>query len=103
MSERGDFPQQVSGFLTLNLLTSIARLQRGCLGTVTSTSLPHVFKLAQSPLLQGPPLRATLDFFQVGCVVHLTTLPIINNRGIKTEKDNHKSFLSFEHQIFSRV
>ena len=52
--------------LTLNLLTSIARLQRGCLATVTSTSLPHVFKLAQSPLLQGAALSAMLDFFQVG-------------------------------------
>ena len=52
--------------LTLNLLTSIARLQRGCLATVTSTSLPHVFKLAQSPLLQGAALLAMLDFFQVG-------------------------------------
>ena len=52
--------------LTLNLLTSIARLQRGCLANVTSTSLPHVFKLAQSPLLQGAALSSMLDFFQVG-------------------------------------
>lgn len=52
--------------LTLNLLTSIARLQRGCLATVTSTSLPHVLRLAQSPLLQGAALSAMLDFFQVG-------------------------------------
>ena len=51
--------------LTLNLLTSVARLQRGCLATVTATSLPHVLKLAQSPLLQGAALSAMLDFFQV--------------------------------------
>ena len=50
--------------LTMNLLTSVAKLHKPALGTVQSTSLPQIFILAQSPLLQGAALNAMLDFFQ---------------------------------------
>lgn len=39
--------------LNMSLLSSVARTQKGALSTVTRTSLPEIFKLAQSPLLQG--------------------------------------------------
>ena len=56
--------------LNMSLLSSVARLQKGALPTVTETSLPEIFKLAQSPLLQGkitnltpdPRSRLSLDF-----------------------------------------
>ena len=39
--------------LNMSLLSSVARLQKGALPIVTETSLPEIFRLAQSPLLQG--------------------------------------------------
>ena len=38
--------------LTMNLLTSVAKLHKSSLSTVQKTSLPQIFVLAQSPLLQ---------------------------------------------------
>ena len=50
--------------LTMNLLTSVARLLKPCLGVVKTSSLPGVLRLTQSPLLQGAALTAMLEFFQ---------------------------------------
>ena len=38
--------------LTMNLLTSVARLHKSSLKVVQNTSFPQIFLLAQSPLLQ---------------------------------------------------
>ena len=50
--------------LTMNLLTSVAKLHKSSLGIVQKTSLNQIFVLSQSPLLQGAALKAMLDFFQ---------------------------------------
>jgi len=50
--------------LTMNLLTSVARLHTSSLPMVQKTSLAQIFHLSQSPLLQGAALSAMLDFFQ---------------------------------------
>jgi cullin-associated NEDD8-dissociated protein 1 len=50
--------------LTMNLLTSVAKLHKGSLPMVQKTSLPQIFHLSQSPLLQGAALNAMLEFFQ---------------------------------------
>ena len=50
--------------LTMDLLTTISRYHKSVLPIVQQTSLPEVFKLAQSPLLQGAALNAMLQFFQ---------------------------------------
>lgn len=50
--------------LTMNLLTSVAKLHKGSLITVQKTSLNQIFCLSQSPLLQGAALNAMLEFFQ---------------------------------------
>lgn len=50
--------------LTMNLLTSVAKLHKSSLPTVQRTSLSYIFLLAQSPLLQGAALNAMLDFFK---------------------------------------
>jgi cullin-associated NEDD8-dissociated protein 1 len=50
--------------LTMTLLSSVARLRPDALPVVTTTSLPEVFRLAQSPLLQGAALTAMLDLYQ---------------------------------------
>jgi cullin-associated NEDD8-dissociated protein 1 len=55
--------------LTMNLLTSVARLHKTSLPIVQATSLPQIFFLAQSPLLQGAALNAMLEFFQVSCAI----------------------------------
>ena len=54
--------------LTMNLLTSVARLHKSSLPMVQKTSLPQIFHLSQSPLLQGAALNAMLEFFQVSKV-----------------------------------
>ena len=51
--------------LTMNLLTSVAKLHKSSLPMVQKTSLPQIFHLSQSPLLQGAALNAMLEFFQV--------------------------------------
>jgi hypothetical protein len=38
--------------LTMNLLTTVAKLHKGSLAEVQSNSLPEIFRLSQSPLLQ---------------------------------------------------
>jgi cullin-associated NEDD8-dissociated protein 1 len=50
--------------LTMNLLSSVARLRPDALPVVTTASLPEVYRLAQSPLLQGAALTAMLDLYQ---------------------------------------
>jgi len=50
--------------LTMDLLTTISIYHKSVLPVVQQTSLPEVFKLAQSPLLQGAALNAMLKFFQ---------------------------------------
>ena len=50
--------------LTMDLLTTISIFHKSVLPIVQQTSLPEVFKLAQSPLLQGAALNAMLKFFQ---------------------------------------
>eukprot|EP00096_Caligus_rogercresseyi_P003100 TRINITY_DN1567_c0_g1_i2.p1 TRINITY_DN1567_c0_g1~~TRINITY_DN1567_c0_g1_i2.p1 ORF type:complete len:1243 (+),score=465.99 TRINITY_DN1567_c0_g1_i2:109-3837(+) len=50
--------------LTLHFLTSVARLQKDSLPSIQNTSLKEIFKLAQSPLLQGAALVAMLDFLK---------------------------------------
>ncbi|XP_052260170.1 cullin-associated NEDD8-dissociated protein 1-like isoform X7 [Dreissena polymorpha] len=50
--------------LTLNLLTSISRIHKGCMSAVPHEILPQILVLIQSPLLQGGALLALLDFFQ---------------------------------------
>ena len=46
--------------LTMNLLTTVAKLHKGSLPEVQSNSLPEIFRLAQSPLLQVSPLAHCL-------------------------------------------
>lgn len=60
--------------LTMNLLTSVAKLHKGALPVVQSTSLPEIFRLAQSPLLQGAALNSMLEFFQSLVAAHLPGL-----------------------------
>ncbi|CAB4064779.1 CAND1 [Lepeophtheirus salmonis] len=50
--------------LTLHFLTSVAKLQKDSLPSIYDTSLMEIFKLAQSPLLQGAALVAMLDFLK---------------------------------------
>jgi cullin-associated NEDD8-dissociated protein 1 len=50
--------------LTMDLLTTVSKCNMTVLPIVQQTSLPEVFKLAQSPLLQGAALNAMLQFFQ---------------------------------------
>ena len=50
--------------LTMNLLTSVAKLHKNSLSKIQSTCLPQIFHLSQSPLLQGAALNAMLEFFQ---------------------------------------
>jgi len=50
--------------LTMNLLTSVAKLHKSSLPMVQKTSLAQIFHLSQSPLLQGAALNAMLEFFQ---------------------------------------
>ena len=54
--------------LTMNLLTSVAKLHKSSLPMVQKTSLAQIFHLSQSPLLQGAALNAMLEFFQVSKV-----------------------------------
>ncbi|XP_046376355.1 cullin-associated NEDD8-dissociated protein 1-like [Haliotis rufescens] len=50
--------------LTLNLLTSISRIQKSSISNIQSEILPQILVLIQSPLLQGGALKALLEFFQ---------------------------------------
>ena len=50
--------------LTMDLLKTVSEKHKSVLPIVQQTSLPEVFKLAQSPLLQGAALNAMLQFFQ---------------------------------------
>ena len=38
--------------LTMNLLTTVAKLHKASIAEVQTNSLPEIFRLAQSPLLQ---------------------------------------------------
>ena len=60
--------------LTMNLLTSVARLHKSSLPVVQKSSLPFIFQLSQSPLLQGAALNAMLEFFQSLVVAKLPGL-----------------------------
>ncbi|XP_053976488.1 cullin-associated NEDD8-dissociated protein 1 isoform X2 [Hylaeus anthracinus] len=50
--------------LTLNLLTTIAKLHPIALTRVTDNILPEILVLVKSPLLQGVALNSMLEFFQ---------------------------------------
>ncbi|XP_046829916.1 cullin-associated NEDD8-dissociated protein 1 isoform X2 [Vespa crabro] len=50
--------------LTLNLLTTIAKLHPGSLTRVSDNILPEILVLVKSPLLQGVALSSMLEFFQ---------------------------------------
>lgn len=50
--------------LTLNLLTTIAKLHPIALTRVSDNILPEILVLVKSPLLQGVALNSMLDFFQ---------------------------------------
>ncbi|XP_076241308.1 cullin-associated and neddylation-dissociated 1 isoform X2 [Calliopsis andreniformis] len=50
--------------LTLNLLTTIAKLHPVALTKVSDNILPEILVLVKSPLLQGVALNSMLDFFQ---------------------------------------
>ena len=50
--------------LTMDLLTTVSTHHKSAMTIVQKTSLPEVFKLAQSPLLQGAALNSMLQFFQ---------------------------------------
>lgn len=50
--------------LTMNLLTSISKVQKQPLMNIADTILPEILTLVHSPLLQGAALNAMLEFFQ---------------------------------------
>lgn len=88
--------------LTMNLLTSVARLIKPCLEIVKTSSLPEILRLTQSPLLQGAALTAMLEFFQALVVANMADLnqqrmldalvqPVMDKNGAAVHKQGRAS------------
>lgn len=60
--------------LSLNLLTSIAKLLPNALVNISENILPEVLTLVKSPLLQGAALNSMLEFFQALVMANLPGL-----------------------------
>lgn len=62
------------GQLSLNLLTSIAKLLPVALHNISESILPEILTLVKSPLLQGAALNSMLELFQALVVADLPNL-----------------------------